>query len=78
MRCIECTDFQTVSLIPHASKILLKILALRLESKAESFLGRDQYGFRSGCGTRDATAAMQVVCQTNLKFCCGHALPDSS
>jgi len=34
----ECMDFQTISLIPHASKILLKILAPRLESKGELFL----------------------------------------
>ena len=32
--------FRTVSLVSHASKIVLKILTCRLESIAESYLGR--------------------------------------
>ena len=38
-------DFRTVSLIPRASKILLKILTYRLKSKAEFCQGKDLYGF---------------------------------
>ena len=63
----ECVDFRTVSLVSHASKILSKILTRRLESKAEPYLGRDQYGFRRGCGTRDAIAAMRVLCDRSLE-----------
>jgi len=64
----ECVDFWTVSLIPHASKILLKILASGLETKAELFLEWDQYEFRRGCGTRDAIAVMWVLCERNMKY----------
>ena len=39
----------------------------RLESKAEPYLGKDQYGFRTGCGTRDAIAAMRVLCDRSLE-----------
>ena len=46
--------FRTVSLVSHASKIVLKILTCRLESTAESYLGKDQFGFRKGRGIRDA------------------------
>ena len=63
----ECVDFRTISLIPHASKVVLKILTRRLESKAELFLGRDQYGFRRGFGTRDAIAAMRVLYERSLE-----------
>jgi len=35
-------------------------------SKAELFLGREQYWFRSGCGTRDAIAAMRVICESTI------------
>jgi len=49
------------------SKIVLKILTRRLESKAETYLGRDQYGYRRGYGTRDATAAMRVLCDRSLE-----------
>ena len=31
------------------------------------YLGRDQYGFRKGCGTRDAFAAMTVLCERSLE-----------
>jgi len=43
----ECVDFTAISLTPHASKILLNILTNRLDSEAESVLGKDQYGFRN-------------------------------
>ena len=36
-------DFRTISLIPHASKIVLRVLTRRLESKVDLFLGRDQW-----------------------------------
>jgi len=42
----DCVDLRTINLIPHASKIVLKILSQRLETKAELYLGKDQYGFR--------------------------------
>jgi len=38
----ECVDFRTISLISHASKIVIKILTRRSESKAEPYLGGDQ------------------------------------
>jgi len=59
--------FQTISLVPHASKIVLKILTHRLESTAESYLGKDQFGFRKGHDTRDAIAAFCVLYERNLE-----------
>ena len=44
-------DFRTISLIRHASKIVLGILKKRITSKADEYLGEDQYDFRSGNGT---------------------------
>jgi len=44
----------SIYLVSHASKIVLKILTRTLESKAEMFLEKDQYGFRKGRGTKDA------------------------
>ena len=31
--------------------------------KADDFLAPDQYGFRKGCGTRDAIVALRVMCE---------------
>ena len=63
----ECVDFRTISLVNHASKILLKILTKRLECKAEHFLSDDQYGFRKERGTRDGIAALRVLCERSLE-----------
>ena len=54
----ECADHRTISLISHASKILLKIITKRLENKAEMIMGKTQFGFRRGCGTREAIGVM--------------------
>ena len=54
MNAVECSDHRTISLIPHASKILFKILTNRIDAKARDFIGRNQFGFGKSCGTRDA------------------------
>ena len=54
----------------HASKIVLKILTHRLESTAESYLGKDLFGFRKGGGTRDAIATLynRLLYEKNLEY----------
>ena len=39
----ECVNFRTISLVSHVSKIVLKILTRRLESTAESYLGKEGF-----------------------------------
>ena len=51
---VKCSDFRTISLICHASKFMLKVLTKRIEAKGKHLLGRTQFGFRKGYGTRDA------------------------
>src|SRR6476469_4558531 len=63
MNAVECSDHRTISLISRASKILLKILTNRIEAKASDFIGRNQFGFRKGCGTRDAIGVMRMICE---------------
>ena len=63
----ECGDYRTISLIPHASKIMLKILTKRIESKARNLIGRNQFGFRKGCGTREAIGTMRVLCERSIE-----------
>lgn len=50
---IKCEQYRTLSLVSHASKILLKIVQRRIEGKVEDMLS-DQFGFRRGSGTREA------------------------
>ena len=68
MNAVECSDHRTISLISHTSKILLKILTNRIEAKARDFIGRIQFGFRKGCGTRDAIGVMRMICERRLEF----------
>ena len=63
----ECGDFRTISLIPHASKVVLKILTRRITAKAEEFLGKNQFGFTKGCGTREAIGVMRMLHERSLE-----------
>src|SRR6476469_7010997 len=65
---LNANDHLTISLISHASKILLKIPTNRIEAKARDFIGRNQFGFRKGCGTRDAIGVMRMICERCLEF----------
>ena len=47
---------------------MLSILKKRLNTKVEKYLGEDQYGFRKGCGTREAIAVMKILNEHNLKY----------
>jgi len=64
---VEYGDYRTISLIAHASKIMLKILTKRIEAKAKDYIGRNQFGFRTGCGTRDAIGVMRMLCERSLE-----------
>src|SRR6476619_8369155 len=68
MNTVGCSDHRTISLISHASKILLKILTNRIEAKARDFIRRNQFGFRKGCGTRDAIGVMRMIGERSLEF----------
>ena len=52
----ECSNYRTIGLISHASKVMLKILQARLQQYINHELPDIQAGFRKGRGTRDQTA----------------------
>uniref|UniRef100_A0A8D8PW97 Craniofacial development protein 2 n=2 Tax=Cacopsylla melanoneura TaxID=428564 RepID=A0A8D8PW97_9HEMI len=62
----KCTDFRTISLISHTSKILLQIIKERIKDKIESNLSETQMGFRSGKGCRDALTVMRILLEKNI------------
>ena len=49
----ECSNYRTIALISHASKVMLKILQARLQQYVNCELPDVQAGFRKGRGTRD-------------------------
>ena len=55
-QCQECSNYRTIALISHASKVMLKILQARLQQHMNRELPDVQAGFRKGRGTRDQIA----------------------
>ena len=49
----ERSNYRTIALISHASKVMLKILQARLQQYVKHELPDVQVGFRKGRGTRD-------------------------
>ena len=49
----ECSNYCTIALISHASKVMLKILQARLQQYVNHEISDVQAGFRKGRGTRD-------------------------
>ena len=64
----DCGDYRTISLIPHVSKIMLKILQKRIEGKVEDYISKTQYGFRRGVGTRDAIGVVRLLSEKSIEF----------
>ena len=71
----ECSNYHTISLISHASKVMLKILQARLQQYVNCELPDVQAGFRKGRGTRDQIANICWIIekarefQKNIYFC---------
>ena len=52
----ECSNYRTIALISHASKVMLKILRARLQQYMNCEIPDGQAGFRKGRRTRDQIA----------------------
>ena len=71
----ECSNYCTIALISHASKVMLKILQARLQKYVNHELPDIQAGFRKGRGTRDQIANIHWIngkareFQKNIYFC---------
>ena len=71
----EYSNYHTIVLISHASKVMLKILQARLQQYTNRELPDVQAGFRKGRGTRDQVANICWInekareFQKNIYFC---------
>ena len=57
----ECSNYCTIALISHTSKVMLKILQARLQQYVNWELLDFQTGFRKGRGTRDQIANIRWI-----------------
>ena len=60
-QCQECSNYRTIALISHASKVMLKILQARLQQYVNCELPDVQAGFRKSRGTRDQIANIRWI-----------------
>ena len=64
----ECSNYCTVALSSHVSKVILKILQARLQQYMNRELPDVQAGFRKGRGTRDQVANIHWVMEKAREF----------
>ena len=71
----ECSNYHTIAIISHTSKVMLKILQARLQQYVHHELPDVQASFRKGRGTRDQIANICWIMekarefQKNIYFC---------
>ena len=71
----ECSNYRTIAVISHASKVMLKLLQARLQQYRNRELPDVQAGFIKGRGTRDQISNIHWIIekarefQKNLYFC---------
>ena len=71
----ECSNYCTITLISHISKVMLKILQVRLQQYVNRELPNVQAGFRKCRGIRDQVANIRWIIekarefQKNIYFC---------
>ena len=71
----ECSNYSTIALISHSSKVMLKILQTRLQQYVNRELPDVQAGFRKGRGTRYKITNIRWIIekarefQKNIYFC---------
>ena len=64
----ECSNYHTIALISHASKVMLKILQARLQQYVNRELPDVQAGFRKCRGTRDQIANSHWIIENAREF----------
>ena len=64
----ECSNYCTIALISHVSKMMLKIPQARLQQYVNRELPDVHAGFRKGRGTRDQVANIRQIIKKAREF----------
>ena len=59
---LQCQNYRTISLISHASKVMLKILLNRLTPQAEMIITEEHAGFRPGRSKTEQIFSLRILC----------------
>ena len=70
----ECSNYRTINLMVHASKVLLKIIVSRIQLKYLSEINEEQSGFVKGKGTREQMVNIRIIMEKykeyNIPYTC--------
>ena len=64
----ECSNYHTIAFISHSSKVIVKILQVRLQQYINHELLDIQAGFRKGRETRDQIANIRWIMEKAREF----------
>ena len=64
----ECSNYRTIALISHASKVMLKIIQARLQQYVNVELPDVQAAFRKGRGSRNQIANIHWIIEKAREF----------
>lgn len=75
MTCIPKTniarrgeEYGVLSPVPHASKILTRMMYYRMERRTEESLQEDKFGFRRNRGTHKAILDLRLITEKSLRL----------
>ena len=63
----QCQNYRTISLICHASKVMLRIILNRLRNRAEEILSEEQAGFRPRRSTTEQIFNVRLLIEKHLQ-----------
>ena len=59
----HCSNYRTISLISHASKVMLKIIKNRLQPQADRIIAEEQAGFMKDRSTIEQIFNLRILCE---------------
>jgi hypothetical protein len=62
----DCSNYRTIAILSHSSKIIMNIIKNRLKYKVEERLDKDQLGFRKGKGMREVIIALRQLLERRV------------
>ncbi|CAF1635495.1 unnamed protein product, partial [Adineta ricciae] len=63
----ECELHRTISLMSHTTKVLLKILMMRMKNKITPEIAKAQYGFMPDKGTRNTIFILRMIIERSIE-----------
>ena len=65
---VDCEQHHTISLMRHVTRIIHRVLLLRLRSRIQPEIGREQFGFVEDAATRDAIFVLRVITERAVEM----------